>query len=92
MGPLDFLLHLGGFVAPAFALGLLMALAGPRLPGAPRVRYAFWPRAALLAAAGVAALLAGLLVFGRDGKMASYGLLLVAVATGQWLMAGGWRR
>ncbi len=92
MGPLDLLLHLGGFVAPALALGLLMALAGPRLPGGQRLNYHFGVRAGLLTLAGVLALGAGLLAFGRDGKMASYGLLLVAVASVQWLMAQGWRR
>ena len=49
-------------------------------------------RTGILVLVGVVALGAGLWGFGRDGKMASYGLLLVAVATVQWLMAGGWRR
>lgn len=92
MGPLDLLLHLGGFVAPALALGLLMALAGPRLMGVSAHKYSFWWRAGLLGLAGVAALLVGLWVFGRDGKMASYGLLVLTVASAQWLMASGWRR
>ena len=92
MGPIDLFLHLGGFIAPALALGLLLAGAGPRLPGGQWLKYRFWVRAGLLTLAGVLALGAGLLAFGRDGKMASYGLLLVAVATTQWLMAQGWRR
>lgn len=92
MGPIDLIVHLGGFVAPALALGFFMGLAGPYLPGGSRLRYAFWMRVWLLVLTGALALCAGLWGFGRDGKMASYGLLLVAVATAQWLMTGGWRR
>ena len=69
-----------------------MALVGPYLPGGAGLKYSFWVRSGVLVVAGVFALGAGLWGFGRDGKMASYGLLLVAVATAQWLMAGGWRR
>ena len=69
-----------------------MALVGPYLPGGAGLKYSFWVRSVVLVVAGVFALGAGLWGFGRDGKMASYGLLLVAVATVQWLMAGGWRR
>ena len=36
------------------------------------------------AAAGVASLVAGLVVFGRDGKMATYGVLVVASALALW--------
>ena len=86
------IVHLAGFVAPALALGPFMALVGPYLPGGAGLKYSFWMRSGMLVLAGVVALGAGLWGFGRDGKMASYGLLLVAVATAQWLMAGGWRR
>jgi hypothetical protein len=89
MGPFDLLLHLGGFVAPALALGLLVALVGPRVVAGGAHKYSFWFRASLLALAGVAALLIGLWLFGRDGKMATYGLF---VGSAQWLMAAGWRR
>ena len=44
------------------------------------------------AAVGSAALVAGLLLFGRDGKMASYGLLVVCCALSQWLVSGEWKR
>jgi hypothetical protein len=36
-------------------------------------------------------LAAGLWVFGRDGKMATYAALVVVVGSTQWLMGGGWR-
>jgi hypothetical protein len=37
----------------------------------------------------VAALLLGLIVFGRDGKMASYLAMVVLCATSQWWMLRG---
>ena len=44
----------------------------------------YWRLAAWAMAAGAVALVAGLLVFGRDGKMATYGLLVAAIAATLW--------
>ena len=92
MNPLDLLIHLAGFVAPAAVLALLVAfcarLAGMGKSGGLR----FWPQVALAFVAGVAVLGAGLWWFGRDGKMATYAALVLVVATVQWLAARGWRR
>lgn len=89
MGPLDLLIHLLSFVAPAAAVALLVALAARlvlRGPGAG------WWRAFLFNfLAGVAVLVAGLWYFGRDGKMATYAALVIAVATAQWLSGRAWR-
>jgi hypothetical protein len=41
---------------------------------------------------GVTALLASLWWLGRDGKMLGYSLLVLAVASSQWLLVRGWRR
>jgi hypothetical protein len=41
---------------------------------------------------GVAVLLAGLVVWGADGKMATWGALVLVSATSQWLMCQAWRR
>ncbi len=91
MGFFDALFHLSGFAAPALALGLAMPLlARWVLPRPPAVRYRV--QAAIVFAAGFAALTAGLAWFGRDGKMASYAGLVLAAATAQWLLAGGWRK
>ena len=90
MTPLDFLDHLLGFAAPALAVAVLVALAarvlwrGPGRPG-------WWASLAANTLAGLAALGAGLWWFGRDGKMATYAALVLAVATAQWLAGRGWR-
>jgi hypothetical protein len=41
---------------------------------------------------GVAVLAAGLWFFGRDGKMATYAALVVAVATCEWIGRRAWRQ
>jgi hypothetical protein len=84
MGPLDALWHLLNFLGPAVGVGLLAAgltkLAWWRaLQAVP-----YWRLAAWAMAAGAVALVAGLLVFGRDGKMATYGLLVAAIAATLW--------
>ena len=47
--------------------------------GVNRVRLASWA-----SGAGLAALVAGLLLFGRDGRMATYLLLVLASAAALW--------
>lgn len=46
---------------------------------------------AIIFVASLAVLVAGLVIFGRDGKMASYALLAVGAATCQWLLLRGWK-
>jgi len=43
------------------------------------------------ASVGLAVLLAGLLLFGRDGKMLTYAAMAVACASSQWLLRRSWR-
>lgn len=91
MTAIDFLWHLLGFLAPAFALALLMPLAA-RLALPRGGQKAGWRTClAINFAVGAGVLLAGLWVFGRDGKMATYAAMVLAVATAQWLAGRGWR-
>jgi hypothetical protein len=91
MGPLDILLHLLSFVAPALAVAGLVALAArffmPRRAGLP----AWWLQFALNSAAGVAVLTAGLWHYGVDGKMATYAALAAGVALCQWVCSRSWQ-
>jgi hypothetical protein len=84
MGPLDATWHLLNFFAPA--LGVALITSGlAKLLWRRELSAVTWRRLALWSAMGAAlALLAGLLVFGRDGRMATYALLVAVVAVTLW--------
>ncbi len=92
MGPIDLLIHLLNFMAPAFFIAVLLVLAGKafmrKSPGA----LALWKQVALVFGSGVLVLSAGLLLTGRDGKMLTYAALVVCCASVQWLLLKGWRK
>jgi len=90
MGPLDLIDHLLNFAAPAVFVGFFLALVAPWVLRAGR-RPRHLARSGLMnSVCGVCAMAAGLWFFGNDGKMASYGALLVASAASQlWLMQIG---
>ncbi len=79
-----FLVHFGNFVAPALTTSLLLALVplGGRKAG---WIGAYGRRFTLLFAVGVSMLVLGLLFFSRDGRMATYAMLVVAQGTLMWL-------
>ena len=84
MDPLDAVWHLLNFSAPAIGVALLAASLAKlswrrELAGVPWRRLALWA-----ALAGLLTLIAGLLLFGRDGKMATYGALVVASTLTLW--------
>ena len=96
MTPLDALIHLLNFAAPALALAFALPLLAQLLD-----RFSDRKRAASLNlpaqsainfVAGLAVLAAGLWFFGRDGKMATYAALVLVLASTQWGMGRGWRR
>jgi len=91
MGPLDLLIHLLSFLAPALALGVAVALAGPLLVARQPSLHRWWVHAAINSVAGALVLLAGLAWWGVDGKMATYAALVVVIATSQWLFHRAWR-
>ena len=84
MGPLDAAWHLLNFIAPALGVaGLASALA--KLLWRRELAAVPWRRLALWAAgAGVLVLIGGMVLFGRDGKMATYAALVVASALALW--------
>ena len=92
MPPLTLIDHLLNFVAPAFFVALTLAILTRwmfrRSAGAP----GFWAQIAVNFIAGAAVLAAGLMYFGRDGKMSTYAALVVVCGTVQWFVAGGYRR
>ncbi len=84
MGPIDALIHLLNFFAPALGVGLLASL----------LVKLFWRRALATVpmrrllpwsvGAGAISSLVGLVLFGSDGAMATYAMLVLACASGLW--------
>ncbi len=91
MGFIDALNHLLNFAAPAFGLALLMALASWALERKRPVALSAMARLAINFVVGLVVLTLGLWYFGRDGMMATYALLVVCMATSQWVLGRGWR-
>ena len=93
MGPLDALMHLGNLFLPAVALAALTAALAKLLWWRELGAVSF-KRLALPAATACALVtLAGLVVFGRDGRMATYaGMVLVCTLTLWWQGFGPGRR
>jgi hypothetical protein len=84
MGPIDALWHVLNFFGPAIGVGLIASglcklLWWRSLRTVPFRGLALWS-----IASGAVALVAGLALFGRDGRMATYGLLVMACATALW--------
>lgn len=84
MGPLDALWHLLNLAVPALGVGLLGAWAAKWLWRRELQRSSAWRLGAWAASAGIVASVAGLVVFGRDGRMATYGMLILASAGALW--------
>ncbi|MFM8865321.1 MAG: hypothetical protein ACKOFG_10480 [Limnohabitans sp.] len=83
------LFHLANFVLPALTLAVLVPLAGRWVmgpAGGPWLRRVFWH-----ALAGILVLVAGLLLQGHDGRMATYAALVLVAASLEWLLHRGWR-
>jgi hypothetical protein len=90
MNLLQLVFHLTGFALPAVAMAVCMPLAGRWVMGSSAVA---WPRrVGLQALVGLLVLLAGLVLQGHDGRMATYAALVLVAATLEWLMHKGWRR
>ena len=89
MGPLDLLWHLLNFFAPAVGMGLI-APALAKLLWRRALAGASWVRligGVMVACAAV--LVAGLVWFGHDGKMATYGAMVLVCALTLWWLGFG---
>jgi hypothetical protein len=84
MGPIDAFWHLANLFLPALALGALAA-ALAKLAWRRELAAVAWKRLALPASLVCGAItLGGLLLFGRDGKMATYAAMVGACALTLW--------
>jgi hypothetical protein len=91
-----FVNHLLNFAAPAAFIAVLMVLGTRFLPGFDGsnrpLAQSIWAQAAIIFIANVLVLLIGLVLFGRDGKMATYAALVIVAALCQWVLIRGWSR
>jgi Flp pilus assembly protein TadB len=89
LGPVDAFWHLLNFFAPAVGVGLIAA-GFAKLLWRRELTAASWPRLALWATVGGAlVLIAGLVVFGHDGKMATYAAMVGVCGVMLWLVGFG---
>lgn len=95
MTALNFTNQLLNFMAPAAFVTLVMVLlvrAFSRFFKSKKpMALSFWAQAAIVFVASLLILVAGLVIFGRDGKMATYAALAVGAATCQWVLLRGWK-
>jgi hypothetical protein len=84
MGPLDALWHLANFFAPAVGVALFTTLLAKLLWRRDLVAVSWGRLLAWSGGAAAFALLGGLVAFGRDGRMTTYGALVAAVALALW--------
>jgi hypothetical protein len=92
MGVLDGLWHLLNFFAPAVGVGVMAAWLAKLLWWRDLKSVSPWRMALWAVAASSLALVAGLLWTGHDGKMATYGAMVVACALALWWAGWGRRR
>jgi hypothetical protein len=84
MGPLDALWHVLNFAVPALGVGLLAATAAKLLWRRELAGVRWLRLAGFGVGGGLVALVAGLVAFGRDGTMATYGMLVLLSALALW--------
>jgi hypothetical protein len=88
MAPMDALWHLLNFLEPAVGVPLIAALLVKLLWWRELKSVAFKGLFAWAMGAGVVVWVAGLLILGQDGRMATYAALVLAVAITLWWRAG----
>ena len=94
MGPLEQVIHTFNFMAPAWGVALFCVLVA-RLTACwwlPLARWGLLTQTLVSGVLGTAVLAGGMVLWGVDGKMATYSVLVIACASTQWLMCQAWQR
>lgn len=91
MEPVVLLNHGINFVAPAVWVAMLISVLGGLFMKNGRSSLGFIAIAAINIAVSSTVLVAGLVVFGHDGKMLTYLAMTGASATTYWILLKGWR-
>lgn len=91
MSAFTFFNHLLNFLAPAVFLAVLLAL-GARLSWRSTTpALTLWEQILVNLVLGAFVLGGCLVLWGRDGRLGTYALLVLLMASCQWLMSRGWR-
>ena len=85
MTALDLFWHLANFVLPAVGVGALTAALCKLIWRKSLARTSWFTLAWQASAAGLAVLVAGLVITGHDGRMATWAALVVVCALVPWL-------
>ena len=95
MTALNLINQLLNFIAPAACVAVMVVLLGrlfSRFLRSKRPLALSLPaQLAIVFVVSLLLLTAGLVLFGRDGKMATYALLAVGAASCQWVLLRGWK-
>ena len=84
MGPIDLLFHLFHLMLPGLALGAIGAGLAKLAWWRELKPVRWWRLAAWAGGTSTTVALAGLVVFGRDGRMATYVGMVLAAAVALW--------
>ena len=87
MNALDLFWHIANFMLPALGVGALSAALCKLFWRRSLARTSWFTLAWQASAAGLAVLVAGLVITGHDGRMITYAGLVVACAIVPWLKA-----
>jgi hypothetical protein len=91
MSPLALSLHLLNFIAPAVFMALVLPWVGRLVFRKAAFRHNWWTQSAIIFGVAASVLIAGLLWFGHDGKMATYAALVGLPAVAQGVLLRAWR-
>jgi len=83
-------LYVADFFAPAIAMGLAVSFVNLNASKG-RSELGKWTRFFVNTLVGCFVLMAGLVLFGEDGKMSTYAALVLCVGASQWVLTRGWR-
>ncbi len=87
--------HLLNLFAPAAFVALLLVLLGRVLKrffmSNKPLAQSIWAQAAIIFIANSVATVAGLVLFGNDGKMATYAAVVFVAAATYWVLLRGWK-
>lgn len=84
--------HLANFFAPAVFSAVCISLLARIFMPKRAVTVGWRTGLVIQMAVGAAVLLAALLLFGSDGKVATYAALVLCSGVTQWLLVRGWHR